>query len=185
MNFVMMYGPTAAGKLSVSKELADITGYKLLDNHTILNAIATLFPFEDPTLNTIRMRLGRKYRLEMFEEAAKAGVDFITTLIIGGPDSFVFIREVKAAVEKHDGHVLIVQLHPTLEAVMERVESESRKGVKVASRSHLQKEFANRPMQFDTFPDTEHLVIDNSHLQSREVALQIAAHYGLRSKLVS
>lgn len=177
----MIYGPTASGKLSVAKELADITGYRLLDNHTILNAIVALFPFDDPALNTIRMRLGRKYRLEMFEEAAKAGVDFITTLIIGGPDSFAFMREAKAMVEEHGGHVLIVQLHPTLEAVMERVESESREGIKVASRNHLQKELISRPMQFDKFPDTEHLVIDNTDLQPREAALRVADYYSLGS----
>ena len=106
MNLVIIYGPTAAGKLTVAKELAALTGYTLFDNHVIIDAIATLFPFEDSSLNKIRMTLSRKYRLEMTAGAAKAGVNFITTLIIGSPDSFDFIRESKAVVERNSGNVL-------------------------------------------------------------------------------
>ena len=179
MHFVVIYGPTAAGKLSVATELAKFTGYKLLDNHRILNAVAALFPFEDPTLNPIRARLGRKFRLEMFEEAAIAGVDFITTLVIVGPDSFQFIREAKAAVERHQGAVSIVQLRPSLDTIMQRVESASRQGIKVASRTHLQRELTNKPMQFDTFPDQPHLIIDNSQLSPQEVAVKIKSCYKL------
>ena len=183
MNFIMVYGPTAAGKLTVAKELRKITGYKLLDNHTILNAIAALFPFEDPKLNKIRMHLGRKFRLEMFEAAAEADVDFITTLIIGGLDSFTFMREAKSAVESHGGHVIIVQLCPTLEAVMERVQSESRKGVKVASKEHLKKELTNRPLQFEKFPDVDHLTLNNTYIEPEDVASQIVEYYHLGSKI--
>lgn len=179
MNFVVIYGPTAAGKLSVAKELKHITGYKLLDSHSVLNPIAELFPFEDPELNEIRKRLGRKFRLELFEEAAKAGVDFITTLIIATPDSFAVMREAKTAVERYGGQTLFVQLLPSHEAIMERVESESRRGVKLASREGLEQFLIDNPMQFETFPDVEHLVIDNTHLEPQEVARQIASHYRL------
>jgi len=182
MNFVLLYGPTAAGKLSVANELVDLTGYKLLDNHTVLNAVAALFPFEDPRLNKIRMRLGRRFRLELFEEGAVAGVDFISTCIISSPDSFAFIKEAKAAVERHGGHVCIVQLRPSREAVMERVASESRKGVKVSSVEHLERELAQKPMQFDTLPGIEHMIIDNTELRPRVVASQIVSHYQLTPK---
>jgi hypothetical protein len=179
MNFVLLYGPTAAGKLSVANELVGLTGYKLLDNHKVLNTIAALFPFEDPKLNKIRTRLGRRFRLELFEEAAIAGVDFISTCIISSPDSFAFIKEAKAAVERHGSDVHIVQLRPTREALMERVASESRKGVKVCSAEHLERELVQKPMQFDTLPGIEHMIIDNTNLQPRVVAAQIVLHYQL------
>ena len=175
----MIYGPIAAGKLTVATELASLTNYKLFDNHTILNAIAVLFPFDNPNLNKIRMRLGRKYRLEMFEEAAKAQVDFITTLIIGNADSFSFIRESIELIEKHGGHVQIVQLRPSINSVLERVESESRKGLKVDTINRLKEELKLRPMQFDNFPDIEHLAIDNTTLQPKEAASRIVSYYKL------
>lgn len=183
MNFVLLYGPTAAGKLSVANELVDLTGYKLLDNHTVLNTIAALFPFEDPKLNEIRRRLGRRMRLELFEEAAQAGVNFISTCIIGNSDSFAFIKEARTAVERHGGKVYIVQLRPSREAIMERVSSASRKGVKISTVEHLERELTRRPMQFDTLPGIEHISIDNTKLQPRSVALQIIAHHQLTSAL--
>ena len=173
MNRIIIYGPIAAGKLTVATEVASLTNYKLFNNHTILNSIATLFPFEDPNLNKIRMRLGRKYRLEMFEEAAKAQVDFITTLIISSSDSFSFIRESIKLIEKHGGHVHIVQLRPSIDAILKRVDSASRKGIKIDSIKRLKEELKSNPMLFDNFPDIEHLVIDNTNLQPKEAALRI------------
>jgi shikimate kinase len=37
MPIVFIYGPPAAGKLTVAKELSAVTGYKLFDNHVTID----------------------------------------------------------------------------------------------------------------------------------------------------
>jgi shikimate kinase len=177
MNLIFLYGPPAVGKQTVGGELAKLLGYKILDNHKSVEMLRQLFPFEDPELNTIRRRLQRKFRLEMFEEAAKAGVNFITTCATAGEQHFGFYRETKALVEKHGGHVYFVQLAPTKAAMLKRVDGASRKGIKVESQEHLLRLLAAEPELFETFPDEPHLVLDNSALSPAEAAEKIREYY--------
>lgn len=179
MNMIMIYGPTSAGKRTVAHALGKSTGYKVLDNHAVFSALTPLFPFEDPKLNQVRMRLGRKLRLELFEEAAAAGVDFISTMIIQNDDSFDFMRETKDVVERQDGHLLMVQLLPTLETLFKRVQSPTRLREKVTSPDVLRQKFAAQPRRFEKFGDFDHLTIDNSDLSPEQTAARITAYYHL------
>src|ERR1700744_3598970 len=45
MDLVFIHGPAAAGKLTVGKALAALTGYPLFHNHLIVDAVAAVFPF--------------------------------------------------------------------------------------------------------------------------------------------
>lgn len=179
MNLIFIYGPPAVGKQTVGEALARQLGYRILDNHKSVEMLRQLFPFEDPRLNVIRRKLQGKFRLEMFEEAAKAGVDFITTCAIAGPQHFDFYRQTAAAIEKHGGHVLFVQLAPSREAMLERVTQNSRKGIKIETQERLLQLLRNEPELFDTFPDREHLTLDNSALSAEEAAAEIKEYYKL------
>lgn len=179
MTLIFMYGPPASGKLTVGTALAKLLDYKLLDNHKTVEMVRQLFPFEDPKLNIIRRKLQTEFRLRMFEEAAKNGVNFITTCQIAGPQNFGFYRDTASVITKHGGRVLFVQLAPARDVLFERVSNESRKGIKVETREHLERLLQNEPEIFDTFPDTPHLKIDNSTLSPREVALRIKTHYNV------
>lgn len=181
MNLIFLYGPPAVGKQTVGEELARQLGYKILDNHKSVEMLRQLFPFEEPELNIIRRRLQAKFRLEMFEEAAKAGVNFVTTCATAGPQHFGFYRQTVQLVEKHGGHVLFIQLAPSREAMLERVTHDSRKGIKVETQEHLLRLLENEPELFDKFPDTEHLTLDNSSLSPSEAATRIRQHYNLKT----
>lgn len=37
MEFVLLYGPPAIGKLTIAKELQKLKGYKLLHNHLVVD----------------------------------------------------------------------------------------------------------------------------------------------------
>lgn len=166
MNLLFIYGPPAAGKLTISKAIATRTGYKVYDNHQIANSLATLFPFDDRQLKPIRQQLQRRIRIEIFRTAAKAGVNFITTSAVAG-GHFDFYREAKEAVEKTGGRIYFVQLAPSKETLFTRVESESRKGVKIETAERLTAILENEPELWEKFPDVEHLTLDNSDLFCR------------------
>lgn len=179
MKLIFIYGPPASGKQTVGGELARFINYRILDNHKTVEMVRQLFPFEDPELNRIRRRLQTKFRLEMFEEAAKAGVNFITTCAIAGPQHFDYYRQTIKNVEKYNGTVLFVQLSPSREAMLQRVNGKSRKGIKIEDQEHLLNLLQNEPEVFTTFPDVRHLILDNTDLTPVEAAQKIQEYHNL------
>ncbi len=179
MNFVFIYGPPASGKLTVANELSKLTGYKVFYNHEVLGVLATLFPYDNEKLSSIRKQLSRKLRLEIFSEAAKANVNFVTTFGMSGPEYFDFFREVKKTIEAEGGRVLFVQLIAAKEELLNRVESRTRKGTKIDSKDYLEKLITHKPELFSKFPDIVHLSIDNTSMSAEEVSRKISLEYNL------
>lgn len=179
MNLIFLYGPPASGKLTCSNELAGLTGYKVYDNHVLLNGLVRLFPFEDKVLSDHRKGLARRIRLDIFKTAAAANVSCITTFGQAGPDHFDFFSDVRRVVESGGGSVYFVQLKPRADVLLQRVEEESRKSQKIDSRVVLEAKLKNEPTIFEKFPEVEHLTIDNSDLTPQEVAQQICEYYHL------
>ncbi len=181
MKLIFLYGPPAVGKLTVAEELSNLTGYKVFHNHLILNAIRTLFPYGDPQLDPIRKRLGRKFRLEIFEEAAKSNINVITTFGMAGSNYFDFYEDTISTVEKSGGKVLFVKLYTTKEELLNRVGSQSRKQLeKLNTKDDLEKMFQKHPDMFETFPNKEHLSIDTSNIEPNQAAKLIIEYYDLK-----
>jgi hypothetical protein len=129
-----------------------------------------------PELTKVRSHLARKFRTEIVEEAAKAGVSFITTFGQTEKEYYEFFRSVRDSVEKHGGEVIFIQLAPSKEALLSRVESDSRKGVKLDSREIFEKLLDEHEGFWTSFPDVDHLKIDNSNLTPEETATIIEGH---------
>jgi hypothetical protein len=72
---VYLYGPPAAGKLTIAERLAERTGWRLFHNHLTVNAIAPVFEFASPAFTEVLHRL----RLDVFATAARSGVGLIFT----------------------------------------------------------------------------------------------------------
>lgn len=179
MNLIFIYGPPAAGKLTTANALAEITGYRVFKNHTFVGCIADVFPFEEKKFEEVRSNLTRKLRLEILEEAAKQGVDIIHTFGMSGQKYFNFFSDVKTIVETNGGKVLFVQLLPSKETLLDRVEESSRKGNKIDSKEMLNDMLTQKPDVFDKFPDVDHLTLDNSSLSPEESAREIVSYYKL------
>jgi hypothetical protein len=180
MNLVFVYGPPAAGKLTVAKELSKITGYKVFNNHLLVGCVSDIFSYDDPKWKETRNRLARKYRLELYAEAAKAGIDLVTTYGGSSKNAFDFFADVVKEVEKNNGNVYFAQLMPTKEALMERVTAPSRVGVKIDSKEFLEQKLTKDSIYYSKFPGKEHPTIDNTDLSPQEVAKQILDYYKLK-----
>ena len=179
MNLVLIYGPPTAGKLTVATELASQTGYKLLDNHRVIDYVAELFTRSESKYDRIRSELGRKIRLDVFEAAAISELDLIVTfapISIGAHD---FIRDIEAKVKAHNGRLCLIQLLPEQQSLESRVSAATRKGHKIETIEHLRSVLASNVESKRAFPDFEHLIIDNTSVEPVVAAKLIIEHFQL------
>src|SRR5262245_57362571 len=68
MRLIFIYGAPAAGKLTVARELAALTGFALFHNHLVVDAVASVFPFGSESFSKLR----EQWWLAMMGEAAAA-----------------------------------------------------------------------------------------------------------------
>lgn len=119
---VFLHGPAAAGKLTVARRLAAITGLPLFHNHLAVDLATALFEFGSPPF----VRLRDAVWMAAFEAAARAGRSLIFTF---NPEATVpadFVSRVVATVQEHGGEVLFVRLDCPEEEIERRIENDSR-----------------------------------------------------------
>ncbi len=68
MHLVMLFGPPAVGKMTVGREIARRTGYKLFHNHMSIEPILDIFEWGTPSFNRLTMLIRRR----VIEEAVAA-----------------------------------------------------------------------------------------------------------------
>ncbi len=169
MNFVFLYGPPGVGKLTVAGELASLIGYRLFDNHVSIDAVRRVFDFSDEPFWPLVLG----FRFDVYEAAARHGIDLITTGAYVYPEDTELAESWFKAVERHNATVLLVHLTCRREVLAERVRSEGRG--------------ANKQTTLDDhdyltpIPNRPSLHIDNSELTPRDAARQIAAQLRLAS----
>jgi deoxyadenosine/deoxycytidine kinase len=178
MNLIFIYGAPAVGKLTVAKELAHLTGYKLFHNHLVLDLVMSLFDWSHPE----RKGITRKIRLDLAIAAARNNVSFITTFgNTAQPTNSSFIDEYIESVESNGGIFHLVHLYCSQEEMMRRVEAEDRKKYKkLHTKEELQRkldtEITDVKAQFSQKPG---ISIDTTHLSPNETAQKIASELRL------
>jgi shikimate kinase len=173
MNLVLLYGPPGVGKLTVARELVKLTGFKLFDNHVSIDAVRHVFDFGDPPF----WPLNTRFRLDVYEAAAKYGTDLITTLAYVYPDDTDFVESILESVERHGGRVALVHLTCRLPVLERRIASESRRLTSKVKSVEVARTDMERRDYFTPIPGRESLRIDNTELPPTAAAQQIAVHY--------
>ena len=170
-----MYGPPGVGKLTVARELAALTGFKLFHNHLTVDLVSAVFPRGSKPFGPLIHR----FRREMFEEAAREGVDVIFTYVYAHPMDEPDVKGMIEPVAAAHGEVLFVQLTCEREVLLERVTAESRRSFrKLTDPAAMERLLAEldlaTPIQF-----AESLRVDTTALQPTEAAARIVEQYGL------
>jgi len=116
MKLLLIYGPPAVGKLTVAKHVAAQSNYQLFDNHISIDFVENVFKRGHPSFS----KTVEAVRTLMFEEAAKADVDLLFTLVYAHPVDDSYMKNIIDSIEKHGGdHILTMKRTPS--QLMKRV----------------------------------------------------------------
>jgi len=123
MKLIFLYGQPATGKLTVAKELAALTGYKLFHNHLAVDLLLSVFEFGSPPFVSLREQIW----LSVFAAACDAKIPGL--IFTFAPETTVrpeFIPNAIHTLEKHRGDLVFVELTCPLDELKRRMENESR-----------------------------------------------------------
>ena len=125
MQLIFIYGKPATGKLTVAKELAGMTGYKLFHNHLAVDLLLSVFEFGSAAFVELREEIW----LSVFEQACRSGLAGL--IFTFAPEATVrpgFIAEAQRMVEAHSGEVRFVELVCPMRELRLRLDTPARRG---------------------------------------------------------
>jgi shikimate kinase len=171
----MLYGPPAAGKLTIGTHLARLTGYKLFDNHVTIDWARAYFEFGTEPF----WRLVAALRDAVFDESARQGQDLVFTFVYAHPIDLEHVERRLGEMERLGARVLLVQLHCEPEVLLKRVDAPDRvERGKLVDPEGLRDLLASREL-FVAIPGRQSLRIDTAVTQPQQAALRIIEHFGL------
>jgi predicted kinase len=89
MHFILLYGRPAVGKLTVGRELAQLTSYPLFHNHLIVDAVLAVHPFGSAGFTAMRDALWRTAFTEIAKDTDLPGLISTFNLERSVPQAFI------------------------------------------------------------------------------------------------
>jgi hypothetical protein len=175
MRLIFIHGPVASGKLTIARELATLTGFRLFHNHLVVDAVGAVFDFGSEPFVALREQTW----LGVFREAARHDISLIFTF---APERTVrpsFIPEAIEAVKSADGEVVFVRLTCPMAELERRVTDAARGGFgKLRSLDQFRELARTDAFSYPGLPDTG-LTIDTSVTSPHEAAMEIRDFFSL------
>lgn len=185
MNFVLIFGPSAVGKMTVGKALAEKTGYKLFHNHVSLELANRFFDFGTDSFR----KIDRLVRFGVFEIVAESDLEgFIFTFCwaLDMPREAEYVDRIVNIFKAGGAQIQYVELEAEQDVRLQRNRHPARLAEKASKRDVAHSEGLllrddekyrqnTRPGEM---PERKILKINNANLTPDEVADRIVAHYG-------
>ncbi|HKR02072.1 MAG TPA: AAA family ATPase [Pyrinomonadaceae bacterium] len=177
MKLIFLHGLPGVGKLTVARELAKLTGFKVFHNHLVVDLVESLFEFG--SLPFVELR--EKIWLMVFAQAVTANLDgLIFTFAFDRSVQGSFIKKTLEVIESAGGEILFVELRCSPEELEKRIEHPSRKAFGKLNSVGRFRELSEAGAFVDPGIPTERLVIDTTELAASDAASLIVSQLGLK-----
>jgi chloramphenicol 3-O-phosphotransferase len=171
MKLIFLYGMPASGKLTVARELASVTGYKVFHNHLAVDLLLSVFEFGSRPFVELREEIW----LSVFREACRNGLPGL--IFTFAPEATVtpeFVANAQRVVADGGGEVEFVELVCPMEELKRRMDSASRRSHQKLTSVELFEQL-HRDGSFDALAmPTPRLTIDTSVFAPGDAAREIA-----------
>jgi hypothetical protein len=176
MKLIFLHGLPGVGKLTVARELAGLTGFRIFHNHLTVDLVESMFEFGSQPFVELRETIW----LAAFNQAAEAKLPgLIFTFAFDRTVRASFIESVRHAVESRGGEVLFVELQCSPEELDRRITQPSRqKFGKLASLEQFHELIAAGAFVDPGIP-AERLVLETTKVSAPEAARLIVDKLGL------
>ena len=186
MKFILIFGPQAAGKMTVGQELEKKTGLKLFHNHMTIDLLVPFFGFS-PQM----WRLANHFRMEIFKEAAAGtsdGLIFTYVWAFNQKDDWDFVDNVCEIFESRGADIYFVELESGLDERLWRNRTPNRLANKPTKRDLASSEAelmeSMDQYRMNSFPGEitrkHYIKINNTLLSAEETAETIVNKFNLR-----
>ena len=122
MKLIFLHGLPAVGKLTIARELAALTGFRLFHNHLTVDLLLSIFDFGSEPF----IRLREEIWLSVFRAAAQQNRSLIFTFCPERTVQSRFIQDTIEAIETFSGDVIFVELTCSKQELEGRMVSPSR-----------------------------------------------------------
>jgi hypothetical protein len=175
MKLLFLYGLPGTGKLTIARELAELTGYKLFHNHLAVDLLLSVFEFG----STPFIELRESIWLSVFEEAASIPLPaLIFTFNAENTVQQSFIENTMRTMSSF-GQVFFIEVICEPEELERRIDTpERRKHKKLISLELFRKLKTDGVFDSPKLPDS-HLVLDSTRTSPQENARRIAEELSL------
>ena len=176
MRLIFLHGLPGVGKLTIARELAELTGFRVFHNHLTVDLVLSVFEFGSKPFVELREAVW----LEVFKQAAAADLNgLIFTFVFERTVRAGFIEKVQSVIDSAGGEVLFVELTCATEELEKRIEHPSRqKFGKLSSAVMFRELQASGVFAWPTLPKS-HLVVDTTNRSASASARLIATELGL------
>jgi hypothetical protein len=187
MQFVLIFGPPAVGKMTVGYALAQQTGLKLFHNHMTIELVLNFFPFGHPQFG----KLVGEFRRRILEEVAASdlpGLIFTYVWALDDPGDKVEVDAYCTIFRQHGGQVYFVELEATLDERLKRNRTEFRLAQKPSKRNSAQSQhnLLDAETRYklnstnDFYYQENYIKINNTNLSAVDTASIIINQFGFR-----
>ena len=183
MKFILLFGPQAAGKMTIGKELEKITAFKLFHNHMTIEMLHPFFGFSKEMF-----QLSDLIRAEIFKALAVSeteGIVFTYVWAFDMKEDWDFVQRVCEIFESAGNEVYFVELEANVKTRLQRNKETSRleekptkRNIAESERELLDSMKTHRLNSFEGEIERENYIrIDNTDLEPDEVARLIQERF--------
>ncbi len=184
-NLIILCGPQAVGKMTVAESIRDKIKYNLMTNHDSIEVSDRIFGFATPA----QKEFNAIFREKVFEIAVKHNIDMLFTYVCAFemPEEKEYLTGLSDLFTSNGGNFYFVELRSDIETRLKRNETPHRMERKASkrdiewSRADLLKSAQKHKLNSDKDEIwfENHIKIDNSNLESDEVADMVIREFNL------